>query len=180
MDYVNLVRFDRIKDKITEVRNDNDARVRFVDLTTLKRRVRQRSIKRVTTREAAVGLSWLIRIRRCVEGRQKQVVSDGPSSCVAAIKCSQFFVRNELASTRGVNALADSRALLVGQTEHILTPPLNLVGGLCHVSEQFLRQSGNAFKQIMSFRTHRRQLTPREFTCPACLVYGTPMWAGQS
>jgi len=41
MDYVNLVRFDRIKDKITEVRNDNDARVRFVDLTTLKRRVRQ-------------------------------------------------------------------------------------------------------------------------------------------
>jgi len=97
--------------------------------------------------------------------------SGGLSSGVAAVKCGQFFVGNELAAASGIHSSAHGCAFLVGQAEHVFAPPFDFIDGLSYLSEQFLGQSGDAFEQIVPFRTHERQIAWREFACPARLVY---------
>ena len=41
MSYVYFIAFDNVEDEIAKARNDNHARIRLVNLTSLKRRIRQ-------------------------------------------------------------------------------------------------------------------------------------------
>src|SRR5579864_1280265 len=87
---------------------------------------------------------------------------------MATIKRRQFLVGHELAAPRRLHALAYRRPFLVRQAQHVATPAFDFVDRLLDLTEQFVRQGGDAFEEILQLRVHVQNIT-----CDVAKIYST-------
>src|SRR5580692_4674684 len=87
---------------------------------------------------------------------------------MATIKRRQFLVGHEVAAPRRLRTLTYRRPLLVRQAKHVATPAFDFVDRLLDLTEQFVRQRGDAFEEILKLRVHGQKIT-----CDVAKIHST-------